>query len=61
VLQVDKNYKTAQFPKAHVSAILDFTKNLNAWKIGKAHQKPTDYYQYLTFVIQNGKTTDILP
>ncbi|MDR3006903.1 MAG: hypothetical protein LBV59_03150 [Sphingobacterium sp.] len=61
VLQVDNNYRTAQFGKAHVSAILDFTKSLKDWKIGKIHQKPTDYYQYLTFVIRNGKITDILP
>ncbi|MGA6120588.1 hypothetical protein [Sphingobacterium anhuiense] len=61
VLQVDKNYKTTQFDKSQVSAILKFTESLKDWKIGKTHQKPTDYYQYLTFVIQNGKTTDILP
>jgi hypothetical protein len=61
VLQVDKSYKTTQFDKTQVSAILKFTESLKDWKIGKNHQKPTDYYQYLTFVIQNGQTTDILP
>ncbi|WP_333624731.1 hypothetical protein [Sphingobacterium siyangense] len=61
VLQVDKSYKKTQFDKTQVSAILKFTESLKDWKIGKNHQKPTDYYQYLTFVIENGKTTDILP
>ncbi len=61
VLQVDKSYNTIQFDKTLVSTILKFTESLKDWKIGKTHQKPTDYYQYLTFVIRNGKTTDILP
>ena len=57
VQQLNMHYKECVFDKNFVNEILKFTKNLNGWK----SLENKDYYQYLTFKIENGKVTEILP
>jgi hypothetical protein len=57
VQQFNSDYKEFSFNKNFVNEILKFTKNLNGWK----NLEKRDYYQYLTFKIENGKVTEILP
>lgn len=61
VLQINQDYKPAQFNPKQVEALLDFTKSLSDWKIMQVEDDIYDYYYYLTFVIKDGKTIDILP
>ena len=57
VQQFNADYKEFSFDKSFVNEILEFTKNLNGWQ----NLEKRDYYQYLTFKIENGKVTEILP
>ncbi len=57
VQQFNAEYKEFSFDKNFVNEILKFTKNLNGWQ----NLEKRDYYQYLTFKIENGKVTEILP
>ena len=57
VQQFNAEYKEFSFDKNFVNEILEFTKNLNGWQ----NLEKRDYYQYLTFKIENGKVTEILP
>ena len=41
--------------------LLNITKSLDGWVIGKHEGKAYDYYQYLTFKIEDGELIEILP
>lgn len=57
VQQFNSDYKKISFNDNFVTEILKFTQNLNGWK----NLEKQDYYQYLTYKIENGKVTEILP
>lgn len=61
VQQMDENYTEAHFDKEFVEKILDFTKSLNGWLPKEYQGHKIDYYQYLTYKIENGKIAEILP
>ena len=61
VQQMDENYTEAYFDKEFVEKILDFTKSLNGWLPKEYQGHKIDYYQYLTYKIENGKIAEILP
>jgi len=61
VQQMDENYIRANFDKEFVEKILDFTKSLNGWLPKEYQGHKIDYYQYLTYKIENGKIAEILP
>ncbi len=59
--QMNENYEEIAFDNKLTNQLLDFTKKLEGW-IPKEYQgKKLDYYQYLTFKIENGKVSEILP
>lgn len=61
VQQMNENYEEIAFDNKLTNQLLDFTKKLEGW-IPKEYQgKKLDYYQYLTFKIENGKVSEILP
>lgn len=59
--QMDENYKETQLDSKLTSQILSFTKNLNGWIPKEIDGKKVDYYQYLTYKIEHGKVSEILP
>ena len=61
VSQMSDNYAEKLFPKEIISQLLNFTKNLNGWQNMKFKNKKFDYYQYLTYKIEDGKVLEILP
>ena len=61
VQQMEENYTEAHFDKEFVEKILDFTKSLNGWLPKEYQGHKIDYYQYLTYKIENGKIAEILP
>jgi len=36
-------------------------KSLKGWKVKQMESKKIDYYQYLTYKIENGKIVEVLP
>lgn len=61
VQQMNENYREITFDKKLTNQLLDFTKKLDGW-IPKEYQgRKLDYYQYLTYKIENGKVSQILP
>lgn len=61
IKQVDENYKEKELDKNLSDQLLDFTKNLVGWIPKEINGQKADYYQYLTFKIEHGKVSEILP
>lgn len=59
--QIDNEYKEYTFDKKLSDQLLNFTKKLNGWIPKEIEKKKVDYYQYLTYKIENGKVSEILP
>lgn len=53
---MNENYEEKKFHHELATRIMDYTKKLDGWV-----EEKNDYYQYLTFRIQNGRITDIMP
>jgi len=61
VQQMDEQYKEKYFEKKLLEQLLSFTKNLNGWIPKEIQGRKVDYYQYLTYKIEDGKVSEILP
>ena len=61
IQQMNKDYEETNFNITLVNAIMNFVKNLDGWIVGEHNGAKVDYYQYLTFKIENGIITEILP
>jgi hypothetical protein len=59
--QINEEYKEMTFDKKFSDQILSFTKNLDGWIPMEDEGRRWDYYQYLTYKIENGKVSEILP
>lgn len=60
-LAMDKDYKEKIFDYKITNQLLKITKELNGWGIQTYEGRNIDYYQYLIFVIKEGKLIKILP
>jgi hypothetical protein len=58
---MDVNYNEKKFSKEITDQLLALTTQLNGWEIGTYENTAYDYYQYLTFKIENGKLIEIMP
>lgn len=58
---MDKNMKPKKFNGEFTDALLDMTRQLDGWLPGVYEGREYDYYQYLTFKIEQGKLVEILP
>lgn len=58
---MDLNYKSYNFSSDIPSQILTIVKNLEGWIPRRSEGQEVDYYQYLTFKIQNGHIINIMP
>lgn len=61
VEQVDEAYEYKTFDESIIRTLLEITKSLDGWKKGEARDYVYDYYQYLTFKIEDGWITEITP
>ena len=61
VQQMDEDYNETIFEENIVSIILKFVKSLDGWIVQSYKGQTVDYYQYLTFKIENGIVKEILP
>lgn len=58
---MNNEYKEKAFNENLTSQLLSLTKKLDGWMVGEYEGKTYDYYQYLTFKIENGKLIEIMP
>lgn len=62
IQQMDTAYQEKKFNEALIADLLTRTKKLDGWLIAKNERgEAVDYYQYLTFKIERGKLTEIMP
>lgn len=66
VLETDKNYESITFDKALTGALLAYVQGLDLWPLGyseyeKQKQQPRDYSAFMTFKLDDGKITEIIP
>ncbi len=59
--EMGMDYKEKQFEHSIGPQLLELTKKFDGWNSIVHKGQPYDYYQYLTFKIQGGKITEILP
>lgn len=55
------DYIEKKFNDKLVAQLLSLTKKLDGWVTGEHDGKKYDYYQYLTFKIENGRLIEIMP
>jgi hypothetical protein len=58
---MNNDYKEKIFNENLTNQLLSLTKQLDGWIVGEYGEKAYDYYQYLTFKIDNGKLIEIMP
>jgi len=58
---MDADYKEKKFDKDLTDELLSLTKQLDGWIVATHDKEKFDYYQYLTFKIENGKLIEIMP
>lgn len=54
-------YQAQEFDSRITDQLRSITQSLNGWKPLPDRDDPRDYYQYLTFKIENGALKEILP
>lgn len=59
--QMDNQYLEKEQDRKFSAKILSFTKQLDGWIPKEIEGKKVDYYQYLTYKIEHGKVSEILP
>ncbi len=57
----DPQYQAQDFDPLVTDQLLSITQSLKGWKPLPDREDPRDYYQYLTFKIENGALKEILP
>ncbi len=58
---MDNNYQTIKFDEGLENQILKLTKQMDGWMVGKLQGQKIDYYQYLTFKLNDGQLIEIMP
>lgn len=58
---MDFSYQHTELNEATTRQLLKLCKELKGWKINTYQEKERDYYQYLTFKIEDGQLAEILP
>jgi hypothetical protein len=61
VQEMDMDLVPKKFGKGLANELLKITSNMQGWGIASHETQVFDYYQYLTFKIENGTLTEILP
>ena len=61
VQEMDKTYAEKKFSKEFTARYLKLTMQLSGWEVGELEGKVYDYYQYLTFKIEDGQLKEIMP
>ena len=61
IQQMNNDFEEKSFDKQLVDKLLQLTKALDGWIVGEYNGKIFDYYQYLTFKIEEGRLIEILP
>lgn len=60
IISSDFNYEEMTFDAAITDQLLAIAKSLDGW-IPQPKENPRDFYKYLTFTIEQGNLTQILP
>lgn len=58
---MDNDYRPKDFNDELTAQLLNLTKQLTGWIPGEYEARRFDYYQYLTFKIENGHLIEIMP
>lgn len=58
---MNNDYIEKTFPEHITDQLLGLTKQLDGWSMGEANGKVYDYYQYLSFKMEDGKLIEIMP
>lgn len=61
IIEMDLNLKEKPLTPKLVDELLEFTSNSKRWNIISYNDKPQNYYMYVSYRIENGKVTEIIP
>lgn len=61
VFSMDMEYQERVFDERITAQLLKLTKELDGWNFPPPKRRKLDYYQYLTFKIESGQITEIMP
>lgn len=61
LIAMDDDYNEKEFATSITAQLMRITKSLNGWKRKERNGQAMDYYQYLTFKMEDGLIKEILP
>lgn len=61
IIQMDLNLKEKQLDPNMVKALLTFTSNPENWNSLEIEDTAINYYMYVSYRIENGKVTEVIP
>jgi len=61
IIEMNLDLKETPLNKNMVDDLFKFTSNSKHWDIVSYNEKPYNYYMYISYRIENGKVTEIIP
>lgn len=61
IIEMDLDLKEQPMNSKLVNELFEFTSNRERWNVISYHNKPQNYYMYVSYRIENGKVTEIIP
>ncbi|MCD8414137.1 hypothetical protein LNI90_02945 [Tenacibaculum dicentrarchi] len=61
IIEMDLNLKEKPLNKKMVEQLFKFTSNPTHWNVIPYNNEPQNYYMYVSYRIENGKVTQIIP
>lgn len=61
IIEMDLNLKEKPLNPKLVDELLKFTSNQERWNVISHNNEPQNYYMYVSYRIENGKVTEIIP
>lgn len=61
IVEMDLDLKETPLNKDMVNDLFEFTSNSEHWDVVSYNEKARNYYMYISYRIENGKVTEIIP
>jgi len=61
IVEINENFEEVSHSTEMVNQLLKITSNPAHWAIYKVDEMPKNYYHYVSYKIENGEVTEILP
>ena len=61
IIEMNLDLEESPLDKKMVETLFNFTSNPKRWKSLSYKEQPQNYYMYISYRVENGKVTEIIP